>query len=471
MDNILQMEQEMILNHEFLSAFEERVSEIQKIPLKKIPWPKFQILLGGDDYYTRIFKMIDSAESHIFIVSYTFDSSVVSIHILDGLIKALNRNVKVYLFLENLIELPKKEHLTRFKKNGGIIIQRSKHKYFKSMLNKTFFQRDHEKLFISDNKFIIGSANISEYYGDKRFGKPFFYDLNFYGKNCLVEEIADFLESYINSTKLKEHTKYYALLADLNSYVKSYKSCKITNKLIHFYSCNVPFNMSLQNKILELIGQAKKNIKIISAYYYPIKVVENAIIEAKNRGVEVELITSYKRDIPCYKNFVNGILFNNLLQNGIKVYQFKNQYLHAKSIGIDDRIVNIGSFNLDRWSWYNNIETVIHVEDSKQESREYQKIFDLMRLKSEQIRPQIHYKRSSKMITNLFWDNFFLKTCDRLMNRAFFAFHTEMENSIFLKMNKSMSWSQESQLRSQKMKQANFMVGQIELNKIKESIP
>ena len=40
-------------------------------------------------------------------------------------------------------------------------------------LNKSFFQRDHEKLFVADNKFILGSANISEFYGDKRFGKPF----------------------------------------------------------------------------------------------------------------------------------------------------------------------------------------------------------------------------------------------------------------------------------------------------------
>lgn len=464
------METIPFLNKAFLKSYEQTITNLKKTPLQKVPWPKFKIIFGGDDYYNHIFKMIDTSESHIFIVAYTFDSSVVSVHILDNLVKALKRNVKVYLFLENLIELPKKEYLTRFEKHGGVVIQRSKHKSFKSMLNKTFFQRDHEKLFITDNQFILGSANISEFYGDKRFGRPFFYDLNFYGKNCLVKELSEFLETYINHTKLKQNTKYFQLSEDLEVFAKTYKSELIRNKSIQFYTCYVPFNMSLQHKILELISQAKHNIKIVSAYYYPIKVVEDAIISARKRGVEVELITSYKRDIPAYKNFVNGILFNNLLRNGVHVYQFKDRYLHAKSIGIDDKIVNIGSFNLDRWSWYNNIETVIHLENSKQENQDYNKIFDILKDQSEEIEAKIKYNRVSKLISNLFWDNFFLKTCDRLMNRAFFAFHTEMENSIFLKMHKSMSWSPIMPIQTEKMARANSLIGKIELNDIKKHL-
>lgn len=458
------------IDQPFVAEYERQVAHWSRVSLPKVKWPTFKIMLGGDQYYATLFNMIERANSHIFIVSYTFDSSVVSLHILENLMKALQRGVRVYLFLENLIELPRKDRLDEFKRAGGVVIQRSKGKSFQSMLNKTFFQRDHEKLFIADNQFVLGSANISEHYGDRRFGKPFFYDMNFHGKNCLSRELAEFLESYVDYRKLGATSKYTRLQHDLEDYVAQFKSIPLSYRVVKFYSAEVPFNMSLQRKILDLIAEAQRNIKIISAYYYPIRAVEEALVEARKRGVAVELITSRKRDIPAYKNFVNGVLFNNLLLNGIRVYEFRERYLHAKAIAIDDRIVNLGSFNLDRWSWYNNIETVVHVEDSPQESADYETAFQTLKAKSEPIGAQLGHARLSKLVRNLFWDNFFLRTCDRLMNRAFFAFHTEMENSLFVKMHRYLSWAPPNVPQTAQMKLANELIGKVPLNDIKRAV-
>jgi phosphatidylserine/phosphatidylglycerophosphate/cardiolipin synthase-like enzyme len=72
--------------------------------------------------------------------------------------------------------------------------------------------------------------------------------------------------------------------------------------------------------IIEQLIAAKKKVRIMAPYYYPVKELENRLIEAAQRGVEVEIITARKRDIPCYRNLKNAYLMRKLIQNGIKVY-------------------------------------------------------------------------------------------------------------------------------------------------------
>lgn len=95
---------------------------------------------------------------------------------------------------------------------------------------------------------------------------------------------------------------------------------------------------------------------MISPYYYPIKIMDTELINAAKRGVDVEIVTARKRDIPCYRNMRNFMLMRKLIENGVKVYQVKEKYLHMKGFSFDDESMNFGSFNLDKWSWDNNNE-------------------------------------------------------------------------------------------------------------------
>jgi phosphatidylserine/phosphatidylglycerophosphate/cardiolipin synthase-like enzyme len=52
----------------------------------------------------------------------------------------------------------------------------------------------------------------------------------------------------------------------------------------------------IQDHILTSIINAKHKIVMVQPYYYPIRIFEDEIIRAMDRGVKVELITSAKRD-------------------------------------------------------------------------------------------------------------------------------------------------------------------------------
>lgn len=53
------------------------------------------------------------------------------------------------------------------------------------------------------------------------------------------------------------------------------------------------------------MSEAEKKITLIHPYYYPMKVFEKEVIKALERGVEVELFTSAKRDQPAYRSLMN----------------------------------------------------------------------------------------------------------------------------------------------------------------------
>ncbi len=86
-------------------------------------------------------------------------------------------------------------------------------------------------------------------------------------------------------------------------------------------------------------------------------------MQALARGVKVEIITAARRDQPAYKNMKNSLLMKRLLLRGVAAWEYLPGVLHSKCYFIDGKIVNLGSFNNDRWSWRINDEVNVRIED------------------------------------------------------------------------------------------------------------
>ena len=113
-----------------------------------------------------------------------------------------------------------------------------------------------------------------------------------------------------------------------------------------------------------MIKSAQKRIRIIQPYVQNIDELEDQLVSAiKDRGVEVDIVTARNRDQPCYKGFLNSYLFANLHKNGAQVHEEPFKYLHMKAIEVDNgRLMTLGSFNQDHWSFYVNNEANLFLE-------------------------------------------------------------------------------------------------------------
>jgi phosphatidylserine/phosphatidylglycerophosphate/cardiolipin synthase-like enzyme len=141
---------------------------------------------------------------------------------------------------------------------------------------------------------------------------------------------------------------------------------------------------------------------------------------AIDRGVKVELITSAKRDQPVYKYIKNGLLLRRLIRKGVNVYESHEKILHAKAYIFDSKIMTVGSFNNDRWSWRisNEVNMSIHSEQECAKAKPY---FDDLKVRCHLVNADIKIG-SIRRWRLMFWERFLYLSEVMMSKTAKFSF-------------------------------------------------
>ena len=117
--------------------------------------------------------------------------------------------------------------------------------------------------------------------------------------------------------------------------------------------------------VIYLIGRARQSIRIQS-FMFTHKKIGNALIEAHQRGVAVELIMDRKT------SRIKGSVRPALRRAGITVYiPPKGMMMHNKVLIIDDSLVITGSFNLTWSADRKNIENLLILHSKSRITKAY----------------------------------------------------------------------------------------------------
>jgi cardiolipin synthase A/B len=111
----------------------------------------------------------------------------------------------------------------------------------------------------------------------------------------------------------------------------------------------------LYHGLVEKIRTAKEYIYITSPYFVPDGRIFRLLRLAAKRGVDVRIITPFTSD-HLLVDLATYSFFGISLRNGIKLYTYADQVLHAKSVIIDGNWASVGSSNLDNLSLLFNYE-------------------------------------------------------------------------------------------------------------------
>jgi len=112
---------------------------------------------------------------------------------------------------------------------------------------------------------------------------------------------------------------------------------------------------SIREVYFAAILQARKRVWIASPYFVPDAGILDALRLAAYLGVDVRFLGQFQPDkwIPQY---AAQYYWNQMLQVGVKVYQYSRGMLHSKVMMIDDDWASVGSANLDNRSLHLNFE-------------------------------------------------------------------------------------------------------------------
>ncbi len=301
----------------------------------------------GMPLFDALFQDIDQATTSIFIHFFIVREDPISLRFVHKLIEKAKEGLDVKLSVDYIGNSLSKKTIDRLEHNGvEFVNSRSPelHSFFYSINH-----RNHRKLAVIDDQIgYIGGFNIGEEYigNNQEFGYWRDYHLRITGEATSAIQ-TQFARDWT------EDTKEFMELPKLNEKNRG------RNKEIKFmFSTGV----ELENKMIDLINEAKSSITIATPYFIPSKRVRKVLIRAHNQGVKVKLLIPDNTDA-WFTKPPSYLITKELITEGIDIYLYTKGFFHGKVMVIDDKLADIGTANWDPRSMYLNDEANCIITD------------------------------------------------------------------------------------------------------------
>ncbi|OEH93235.1 cardiolipin synthase [Bacillus solimangrovi] len=315
-------------------------------PKRMMDWELFG---NGHDLYDRLFQDIQSATQHIHIQFFIIKKDRISEQFLQLLMKKAAEGVTVRLLLDRIGGFRVSKNKIKQLREAGILFEHAN----KPRLPFLFFSiqhRNHRKVTIIDGEIgYFGGFNIGEEYlgNNPRLGFWRDFHLRITGESVRILQ-SEFLFDWQRETRTEVNSNELYPTALQNGTTGS-----------TFMPSD---GVGIESFLLQFINSAEKEIVIASPYYIPGKKINESLIEAANRGIQITLLVPLKADHPLVRAAAFPY-FKLLLNCGVKIYRYDYGFYHGKCIIIDQRICDFGTANFDKRSFFINNELNCLIED------------------------------------------------------------------------------------------------------------
>ncbi|HEX4084400.1 MAG TPA: cardiolipin synthase [Chthoniobacteraceae bacterium] len=312
---------------------------------------KAELLVDGDATFDAIFEEIANAQSYVMVQTYIIHDDNLGRRLRDALLACAARGVRAYLLYDAIGCHALPTGYVDELRNGGCHVEPFGTGYLTHRYQINF--RNHRKIVVVDGRVaFVGGHNFGDEYQGRspRFGH--WRDTHIRLRGPAVQDVqAVTCEDWFWATK-----EY----PDLEWEPEAMASGGITilpldtGPVRAMETCTIFFH--------ELIAAARERLWIASPYFVPDTGIVNALQSAALRGVDVRIMLPLHPD----HRFVWLASFAYLDQMdaaGVKVYRYKEGFLHQKVTLVDHRLAVVGTANFDNRSARLNFELSIVISD------------------------------------------------------------------------------------------------------------
>jgi cardiolipin synthase len=344
-----------------LATLEEAVTGVPLIAGNKI-----MLLFDGPATMREMIAAVTAAKQTINLETYIFDQDEIGLQFADLLIEKRKEGLVVNVMYDSVGAFgTPPEFFERMKAAGINVLAFNPVNPAKRIGKWELNNRDHRKLLIVDGKIgFTGGINISSTYANSSFFRssrsPKRSSANPVGwrdTHIKIEGPAvaslqyHFVEAWVNQDAgdLAE-ANYFPTLAPAG------------DKLMRVLATDPDRDSEIYKSFITAINEAKSSVNITSAYFVPDRQFIVALTSAAKRGVDVKLVLPGVSDHGLVMH-AGRSFYEELLSNGVKIYQLQVAVLHAKTAVIDGTWSTVGSANIDRRSFLHNYELNVVVLD------------------------------------------------------------------------------------------------------------
>lgn len=212
--------------------------------------------------------------------------------------------------------------------------------------------RDHRKITVIDgNVGFMGGWNLADEYINRKERFGYWKDTAVQLKGDAVWNLTSmFLVNWnsVKQDKEEDIRRYMPEISEVNQknavgYVQPYGDSPLDRE-----------NVS-ESVFLNMINSARDYIYMTTPYLVIDNEMMTALILAAKRGVDVRIFTPGIPD-KKYVYILTQSYYSQLVNSGVKIYQYDPGFVHAKNFVCDDKFAIVGTINLDYRSLYLHFE-------------------------------------------------------------------------------------------------------------------
>ncbi len=303
---------------------------------------------GGQPYFDTLVGIIGQARSSIQLQVYIIDDDQTGNRIINALAAAVQRGVEVHLLVDGFGCGDLSDAFINKIREAGIVYR--KFSPWTSRRKIQLGRRLHHKITVIDqSRILVTGINIADRYsgihenpwldfgvlvGGRMAVQAFELCENTFQKKYIINPKPQF-EPIIFSDQTAE------LKLAQNDWLKAMGEISVAYR--------------------EAISNASDKVIIVASYFLPGRRIRRGLVEAAQRGVEINLVLSAISDVKMVQRATN-YLYGWLIKCNIKVYEYQKAVVHGKVAVVDKKWSTIGSYNLNHLSDYGSIELNINTK-------------------------------------------------------------------------------------------------------------
>ncbi|SES95865.1 cardiolipin synthetase 2 [Natronincola peptidivorans] len=304
------------------------------------------VLINGYETFREMLKSIDRAKHHIHLEYFIIKDSDIGRRFQRALIRKAKEGIEVRVIYDAVGCWRLRKNFFQPLIEAGVEVKAFLPvtlPFFGSRLN----YRNHRKILVVDGKEgFVGGVNIGDEYLGRNKKMGFWRDthLKLQGEAVYMLQVIFLRDWYFVNKEELEDEIYFP------------KQGACGEKMVQITSSGPDsYWESIHQAYFSAINTANRSVFITTPYLVPDESILMALKTAAIRGVDVRILLPGRPDHRTVF-WASKSHFSELLEAGVKIYQYQKGFVHSKVFIIDDNFSSIGTANLDIRSLQLNFE-------------------------------------------------------------------------------------------------------------------
>ncbi|WP_342316550.1 cardiolipin synthase ClsB [Lysobacter sp. FW306-1B-D06B] len=316
---------------------------------------RVRLLENGEDYFARVFEAIDAAQREVLLETFIWFEDKVGLQLKDRLVAAAQRGVRVHFLVDAFGSPDLSEDFVQALTSAGVELRMYDRQPTLFGIRMNVFRRMHRKLVVVDETIgFVGGINYSaDHLAD--FGPTAKQDYAVEVEGPVVADMVSFLRQAMVTRGTGERWQPDGA-ADARQAAGSADVCFLPRD-------NGRRSRSIEWAYRQAFREARREIVIANAYFFPGYGFLRDLRDAARRGVKVRLIFQGEPDTPLALMAARA-LYRHLVDAGVCIFEYCERPFHGKVAVIDEEWCTVGSSNLDPLSLSLNLEANVFIRDA-----------------------------------------------------------------------------------------------------------